>query len=128
MANVQIIGLAHAMFNGARGDAGGAPSKDSIVGVVLIQGNVVTFGGRRGGKLKFHTHKKANLEAVMARYNKKLTGNPFGKNVDARYSEVAADLRAELLGAEFETTISKGFYKAMANKQLNINTRKAKAA
>lgn len=128
MANVQILNVAHAFFLGARGEAGGAPSKDSIVGVALVQGNLVTFGGRRGGKLKFHTHKKANMEAVIARYTKKLSGNPFGNAIDAHYVAINNVVEMQvLLGATFADSIGTGFYKAMANKQLNINTRLPKA-
>ncbi len=129
MATIQIIGLAHAMFNGARGDNGGAPSKDSIFGLCLIQGNVVTFGGRRDGTLRFKTYKKPELEAQTDRFNAKLSGNPFGKNIPACYTQVTdVAVRNELVGADFEEKLVKGFYKAMANKKLNTYSRKPKVA
>jgi hypothetical protein len=56
MAKIEILAVAHALIAGARGEAGGAPSKDSVVGVALVQGNLVTFGGRRGGVLRYFTH------------------------------------------------------------------------
>jgi hypothetical protein len=125
---VEILGLAHATFNGTRGEAGGAPSKDSIFGLALVQGNVVTFGGRRGGTLRFKTYKKPELEAQKERFAAKLTGNPFGKNIDARYSVVTDDVKAELLGADFDTeVVGRGFYKAMSAKKLNTYSRKPKA-
>ena len=123
-ANVQILKVGHAMFLGARGEAGGAPSKDSIVGVALINNSLVTFGGRRNGKLKFYTHPKAEMDAVMAKFDKKLTGNPFGKNIDARYELVSrASTMNKLLGADFADNLRKGFNAAKRNRQLNINTR-----
>ena len=123
-ANVQILKVGHAMFLGARGEAGGAPSKDSIVGVALINKSLVTFGGRRGGTLKFYTHPKAEMDTVMARFEKKLTGNPFGKDVDARYEAVTrATAMNKLLGADFADTLRSGFNAAKRNGKLNINTR-----
>ena len=127
MAKVQLIGVAHAMFLGARGEAGGAPSKDSIFGLALIQGNLVSFGGRRGGTLRFKTYKKAELEAQTARFNAKLSGKPFGANIDAHYNLVSEAAMPELLGADFAEKMAKNFYKAMANKKLNTYTRVPKA-
>jgi hypothetical protein len=129
MANVQILGLAHAMFNGVRGEAGGAPSKDSIFGIALVQGNLISFGGRRGGTLRFKTYKKTERDAQTARFTKKLSGNPFGKNIDAHYTQVNdAVVMAELVGADFEAKLATAYYKAMANKKLNTYSRVPKAA
>jgi hypothetical protein len=127
MAKLQIIGLAHATFLGARGEAGGAPSKDSIFGLALIQGNVVSFGGRRGGTLRFKTYKKTELEAQTARFSKKLGGKPFGAKIDAHYVVVADEAKAGLLGEDFDAKLVANFYKAMGNKKLNTYTRKSKA-
>ena len=129
MANVQILGLAHAMFNGARGEAGGAPSKDSVFGIALVQGNLISFGGRRGGTLRFKTYKKTELEKQTARFVAKLSGNPFGKNVAACYTQVTdAVVMADLVGADFEAKLGTAYYKAMANKKLNTYSRVPKAA
>ena len=76
MKNVQILKVAHALIAGTRGEKGGAASKDSVFGVALVQGNVVTFGGRRGGVLRFKTEKKTNLDGALAKFAGKLTGNP----------------------------------------------------
>jgi hypothetical protein len=129
-AKVEILKVGHAMFLGARGEAGGAPSKDSVFGVAVVQGTVLTFGGRRGGTLRFKTYKKDELEAQLARFDKKLAGRPFGKNVDATYNLLDAAAQAELLGADFATQLGKGFYAATFNKKLNTYSRvpKAKAA
>ena len=125
---VEILKVGHAMFLGARGEAGGAPSKDSVFGVARIQGNLVTFGGRRGGFLRFKTYKKDQLDAQLARFDKKLASKPFGKNVDATYNLITdAKVKAELLGADFDEALGKNYYKAMANKKLNTYSRKPKA-
>jgi hypothetical protein len=124
---VEILGVGHAMFLGARGEAGGAPSKDSIFGIARIQGNLVSFGGRRGGTLRFKTYKKDELEAQTARFNAKLGGKPFGAKIDAHYTQVTEAAMTELLGDDFAEKLGKNFYKAMGNKKLNTYTRKSKA-
>lgn len=126
MANVQIIFAAHAMISGARGTAGGAPSKDSIVGVALVQGNVVSFGGRRGGVLRYKTYLKANLAQVLAKFESKLTGNPFGKNVVGCYTKIE-ESAFDMLVPDLTNTVCRGFYKAMANKKLNTRSTKKQA-
>jgi len=127
MAKIEILAVAHALIAGARGEAGGAPSKDSVVGVALVQGNVVTFGGRRGGVLRYFTHKKAELSAVMTKFEGKLTGNPFGKNVVGCYERVTDEAALAALIPNIEETVCKGYYKAMSNRKLNIK-RGSKAA
>jgi hypothetical protein len=130
MKNVQILKVAHALIAGARGEAGGAPSKDSVFGVALVQGNVMTFGGRRGGVLRFKTEKKVNLDAVLSKFQGKLSGNPFGKNVVGCYTEITDAAALEALIPNTAEVIGKGYYKAMAHGKLNTNSTKkvAKAA
>lgn len=118
MTNVQILNVAHAFISGARGDAGGSPSKDSVFGLALIQGNLVSFSGRRGGVLRFKTYKKAEMTVQRARFEKKLTGNPFGKDVAATY-ELLTGVARDVMLPGFAETVGKGFYTAMANKKLN---------
>lgn len=128
MARIEILKVGHAMFLGARGEAGGAPSKDSVFGVALIQGNLVTFGGRRGGFLRFKTYKKDQLDAQLARFDKKLASKPFGKDVDATYNLITDDtVKTEMLGADFDEKLGKNFYKAMGNKKLNTYRKPTKA-
>ena len=126
MANVQIVKFGHALIQGYRGEKGGAPSKDSVFGVALIQGNVVTFGGRRGGTLRYKTERKVNLEAIIAKFDGKVAGNPFGK-VQGGYTEINDPVVIEALIADYINVIGKGFYKAMREGKLNTNsTKKAK--
>lgn len=120
MAKIEILAVAHALIAGARGEAGGAPSKDSVVGVALVQGNLVTFGGRRGGVLRYFTHKKAELASVMTKFERKLTGNPFGAQVAGCYAQVTDAAALEALIPNIEETVCKGYYKAMSHKKLNI--------
>jgi len=127
MKNVEIIAVAHALVQGTRGANGGAASKDSVFGVAKIQGNLVTFGGRRGGVLRFKTERKVDLDKVMDKFNGKLTGRPFGKNVDATYNDVTKAEDREALLPNLAETVGRGFYKAMANKKLNTNSTKPKA-
>jgi hypothetical protein len=124
--NVQILGLAHAMFNGARGDKGGAPSKDSLFGVAVINNSLVTFGGRRGGILRFKTYKRTDKDAQMARFEAKLSGRPFGKHIDAHYTVVADAVKAELVGADFDAKLGKNYMSATFAKKLNTYSRKPK--
>jgi hypothetical protein len=124
MKNVQILAVAHALIAGARGAAGGAPSKDSVFGIATVQGNLCSFGGRRGGVLRFKTEKKANLEAVMAKFEGKLTGNPFGKQVEGCYAQVTDAAALEALIPNTAETIGRGYYKAMSAGKLNTNSTK----
>ena len=119
MKNVQILKVAHALIAGARGVAGGAPSKDSVFGVALVNGNVTTFGGRRGGVLRFKTEKKVNLEGALAKFASKLTGNPFGKQVIGCYTEVIDAAALETLIPNTAEVIGKGYYTAMGTGKLN---------
>jgi hypothetical protein len=123
MAKVEILRVGHALIAGKRGDNGGAPSKDSVFGVAKVQGNLVTFGGRRGGMLRFKTYKKDALESVLAFYAKKLTGKDKG----FAYKDLDAAAQVETLGADFEANLGKMFYKAMGNGKLNTRSTKPQA-
>jgi hypothetical protein len=125
MANVQILKVGHAFFEGARGARGGAPSKDSICGVALVQGNLVTFGGRRGGELRYKTEKKINRTQVLANFDRKLVGNPFGKDIDAVYSELKTESERTVMVPGLTEMVGKGFYRAMAAGKLNTRATKA---
>jgi hypothetical protein len=127
MKNVQILAVAHALIAGARGENGGAPSKDSVFGIATVQGNLCSFGGRRGGVLRFKTYKKTDIDAVLKKFEGKLTGNPFGKNVEGVYAVVEGAALETLIPNTAET-IGKGYYKAMAGGKLNTNSTKKKPA
>jgi hypothetical protein len=127
MKNVQILAVAHALIAGARGENGGAPSKDSVFGIATVQGNLCSFGGRRGGVLRFKTYKKTDIDAVMKKFEGKLTGNPFGAKVEGVYAHVTDAAALEALIPNTAETIGRGYYKAMAGGKLNTNSTKKKA-
>lgn len=118
-AKVDLQALGHCTFPGKRGEAGGAPSKDSLWGVAFIGGNLVTFGGRRGGTMRFKSVKKVDLPAAMTQFQEKQTGFPFSKKIDARYTDVTANA-AEYI-PDLEKTLAAGYYAAM--KADKVNTR-----
>jgi hypothetical protein len=127
MAKVEIIKLGHAHHKGERGEKeGGAPSKDSVWGIAFVGGSLVTFGGRKGGKLRFKARRKADLPAVIDQFNnEKITGYPFGKNLDCRYTEIDPAKCNELVEG-MEEQISKHYYAAV--KAGTINKRATEAA
>lgn len=120
MAKVDIIKMGHAFHKGQRGEKeGGAPSKDSIWGIAFVGGSLVKFFGRRGGKMRFKSEKKADLPAAIEQFtNEKLSGFPFGKKLDCRYTEVAPANFNELV-PDLETEISKHYYAALKEKKVN---------
>lgn len=73
MAQVQILKVATALVQGARGERGGAPSKDSVMGLAQIGKTLVKFAGRRGGVMHFKTEPLAQKDAVLASFESKLT-------------------------------------------------------
>jgi hypothetical protein len=125
-ATVQILKVGHALVQGARGEKGGAPSKDSLFGVAQItQGvvsSLVTFGGRRGGFLRFKTYPKASADAVMAKFDAKLVKAQGGFN----YTDVTANA-AELLGADFADKLLVNFRAASNAKKVNTRATAKKA-
>jgi hypothetical protein len=90
-ALVTIQALGYCTFKGTRGEAGGAPSKDSLWGVAFIGASLVKFYGRRNGTMRFKTVKKAELPEALTQFQEKQTGFPFGKKIDARYTDVTAN-------------------------------------
>lgn len=125
-SGIEILRVGHALIQGKRGDAGGAPSKDSVFGVAVINDNVISFGGRRGGTLRYKTYKRADKEAVLEKFAFKLTGKDKGFAYDDLTDNAAA--QAELLGADFAASIKTGYYKAMAAKKLDTRKTARKSA
>jgi hypothetical protein len=119
MANVQILKVGHALVQGERGEKGGKPSKDSIWGVAMIYDRLVTFSGRRNAVVfKFKTHRKADMENVLALYAQKLEG----KDVKGtQYVDIGGDAAQELLVPGLVERVREGFNKA--KKAGKIDTR-----
>lgn len=76
MAKIEILAHGHAYLAGARGEAGGAPSKDSIWGVAKIGRDLITYSGRREGVLKFKAEGPArtNTPVMQAVFKDKVAG------------------------------------------------------
>jgi hypothetical protein len=118
MANVQILALGQALVQGSRGTRGGAPSKDSIWGLVQIDNALVKFFGRRGGQLRYKTEPLKAKDAAMAMFATKLE-KPF-KTTDGDavvYLDVTATADAVVPG--LVTLVTSGFYKARSAGKLN---------
>lgn len=122
-SNVQILKVGHALVEGVRGAQGGAPSKDSVWGIATIQGNVVAFSGRRGGALRFTTHKKVEIDSLHAKWERKVTG----KDKWFSYKDITNSDQLDELLPNLKETVKKQFYTAMAKRKLNIH-RKAPVA
>ena len=117
----KIVALGHALVLGARGEAGGAPSKDSIWGIAQVGNTLVSFSGRRNAEtFRFMTHKQVELEALKQKFADKLAG----KNIWYTYQDKTAS--AEQLVVDLAAKVNKGYYKAVAARKLN-NTRKTQA-
>lgn len=84
---VQILRVGHALVQGSRGDAGGAPSKNSIWGVATVGASLVTFSGRVGGTLRFKARHTSMKDAMITLFGDKLEG----KGMDYHYKDVTAD-------------------------------------
>ena len=117
----QIISLAHAFVLGARGEAGGAPSKDSIWGIAQVGNTLVSFSGRRGAEtLRYMTHKQVEMEALKQKFADKLAG----KNIWYSYADKTGSVDQLIPGLAEQ--IGSGYYKAVAARKIN-NTRKTQA-
>jgi hypothetical protein len=120
MANVNVLKIGHALVAGERGDKGGKPSKDSIWGVAMINDRVLSFSGRRNAAvLRFKTHRKADLEALMALYALKLEGKDV-KGI--QYTDIVGDAMQETLVPGLVERISKGYNKAKRDGKLDIRS------
>lgn len=118
-----ILALGHAFVKGVRGEAGGAPTKDSIWGIAQVGNTLVTFSGRRGAEsFRFSTHKKVELESLKSKFQDKL----LGKGIWYSYQDKTAF--ADQLVPNIHEKVQKGYYKAVANGKLNIERKLAKNA
>lgn len=122
MAKVEILKVGHALIAGKRGEEGGAPSKDSIWGVATVQGNVVAFWGRRGGKLRFKTATKKDLGKMLSIFEAKVAGKHKGFAYED-LSDNAALIEERL--PNLAEMVGKTYYKDMANGKLNAAKRTA---
>lgn len=116
---IEILVVGHALIAGARGEKGGAPSKDSLFGLAIIAGNkLVTFGGRRGGMQKFKAYPMAQKEAQIERYKE---GKLTTKEKGWAYTDLDAAAQVELLGEGFAQDLAKMYN--LNEQKKNVNRR-----
>lgn len=118
MSQVQILAVGHALLAGPRGEAGGAPSKDSIWGFAQVGRSLVSFSGRRGGKLKFWKENSKDLAALQAKFKEKKAGI----SVTVAYKDVTK--KFEKVDPTLIERIDQGFKDA--KKSQMVGTRKMK--
>jgi hypothetical protein len=123
MAKVEIIKLGHALIEGERGEKGGKPSKDSVWGIAYVGNALVKFYGRRGGKLRFKTEKKAALDEALALFEEKLAGKDV-KGI--KYVDVSSAKGIKETCPSIVEDVSKGYYAAV--REGKVNTRSTKGA
>lgn len=83
---VSVIRVGHALVQGPRGEAGGAPSKNSIWGVAQIGRDLVTFSARVGGTLRFKARHASMRDAMIQLFADKVAG----KGMDYNYKDVTS--------------------------------------
>jgi hypothetical protein len=127
MAQVEIIRLGHALVDGERGEKGGKPSKDSVWGLAYIGAGkgqrLVKFYGRRGGKLRFKTEKRTELDAALELFALKLEGKDV-KGI--QYVDITSAKAIKQTCPTIMEDVAKGF--AAAQKEGKVNTRSTKPA
>jgi len=123
MAKVTILGLGHALIAGSRGDRGGKPSKDSVWGFAQVDNVLLSFGGRRGGVLRYKTFKKTEMDKLEAQWLVKQAGSDKGFAYVAIEGDVARDTLIPNLGE----VIGKGYYKSAFLGKLNTRNTKGGA-
>lgn len=117
MANVQIIKLGHVYNEGARGEKGGAASNDKVWGIAKIENSLVSFSGRRNGKLKFKTHLKGSEAKLNAKWGEKIGGRTDGGDI---YTVINPDsAMASTLCPKLKSDVESHFYSDMAKGKLN---------
>lgn len=97
-SSVSILAVGHALVLGARGEAGGAPSKDSIWGIARCNKELVTFSGRREGKLRIKVE-KATEDQLMVLFKAKKAGVNMSysyQDVTKKHEKVLPGLAARI--------------------------------
>lgn len=120
MAQVQILKVATALVQGARGERGGAPSKDSVMGLAQIDNALVKFAGRRGGVMHFKTEPLAKKDTVLADFEGKLTKTfKSTEGLPYQYTVTTDEVIAP-------SVLATQFYKARSAAKVNTRSTKAR--
>lgn len=119
MGNVAVtVEKFGAFYNeGARGYAGGAAKNDKVWGIAKINNTLVTFWGRRNGKLKFKTMPGA--AGKMKAENTWATKTDPNRNGDV-YFAIRPEMQ-KFFVANLEADLVSYFYSDMALGKLNTN-------
>ena len=116
MANVSVQNFGVFYNEGVRGSTGGAAQNDKVWGIAVIENTLVTFWGRRNGKLKFKTMPgTAGKIAAESKWAEKT--NP-GRNGDV-YMAVKREEMRNFFSPALVADITKFYYSDMARGKLN---------
>jgi hypothetical protein len=117
MAQVEIIKFGVVYNEGARGLAGGAPKNDKVYGIARVDGKLMTFNGRRNGKLSFKTRYNHEMDVCLAKWAEKTGGRTDGGDI---YTELKGPM-IKMVAPSIEKDIVTGFYSKMSRGMLNTN-------
>lgn len=109
-SKVAVLAVGHALVAGDRGTAGGAPSKDSIWGIAHIGRDLVTFSGRRGGKLRFKAEARGSESTLAEVFKAKKAGagmNYHYTDITKRVEKVVPDL-ASRIASDYTADVAAG--------------------
>jgi hypothetical protein len=116
VAQVEVVKFGTFYKEGTRGSTGGAAQNDKVWGIAKVNGSLVTFWGRRNGKLKFKTMPgqagKMKAENTWAEKT-----NP-NRNGDVYMPVNREDMR-NLFCPTLTDDLTSFFYSAMATGKLN---------
>ncbi len=116
-AQVEVVKFGAFYNEGARGANGGAAKNDKVWGIAKINGSLVTFWGRRNGKLKFKTMPgSAGARAAEAKWAEKIGGRTDGGDV---YMSVSNEGVRSMLCPTLKQDLTTFFYSDMALGKLN---------
>lgn len=118
---VTVIRVGHALVKGTRGEAGGAPSKNSVWGVAKVGSALVTFSGRVGGTLRFKARHASMQEAMLQLFADKCAG----KGMDYSYVDVTDKFDTVYEG--LEKRILSDYKAAKAADAINVRDAHVKA-
>lgn len=117
MANVVVEKFGVVYNEGVRGAMGGAAQNDKVWGIARIENTLVTFWGRRNGKLKFKTMPgQAGKHAAEAKWAEKTGARRDGGDI---YMSVARDEMRKFFSPTLMADLTSHFYSDMSKGKLN---------
>lgn len=117
MANVVVEKFGAFYNEGARGERGGAAQNDKVWGIARIENTLVTFWGRRNGKLKFKTMPgAAGREAAMQKWSEKTGARRDGGDI---YMSVQKEEMRKFFCPTLQQDLVSFYYSDMSKGKLN---------